>query len=96
MLYGKEIANLGAPVWMAELKDQKPPLQIMPLGAARNHSISKGIWKWASGRHNTTREEGRRLAEKEYEREMERWAKELRARGHTTAEEIWWIKDRSS
>ena len=96
MLYGKEIANLGAPVWTAELKDQKPPLQIMPPGATRNHPISKGIWKWASGRHNTTREEGRRLAEKEYEREMERWAKELRARGHTTAEEIWWIKDRSS
>ena len=27
---------------------------------------------------------------------MERWAKELRARGHATAEEIWWIKDRNS
>ena len=65
MLYGKEIADLGTPVWMAELKDQKPPLQIMPPGATHNHPISKGIWKWASRWHNTTREEGRRQAEKE-------------------------------
>ena len=96
MLYGKEIVNLGAPVWMAELKDQKPPLQIMPLGAACNHPISKGIWKWASRWHNMMREEGRQLAEKEFKREMEHWAKELWAGGHATAEEIWWIKDRSS
>lgn len=33
MLYGKEIMSLGAPVWMVELKDPKPPLQIMPPGA---------------------------------------------------------------
>ena len=78
MLYGKEITNLGTPVWMAELKDQKPPLQIMPPGAVCNHPISKGIWKWACGRHNTMREEGRQLAKREYEREMECWAKELR------------------
>ena len=51
----------------------------MPPGATHNHPISKGIWKWASRWHNTTREEGRRQAEKEYEREMEHWAKELRA-----------------
>ena len=37
-------------------------------------------------------EEGRRLAKKEYKREMECWAKELQA----TAKEIRWIKDRSS
>ena len=30
MLYGKEIADLGAPVWMVKLKDQKPPADHAP------------------------------------------------------------------
>ena len=88
--------NLGAPVWTAELRNQRPSVQTTPPGAVHNHPISKGIWKWASERHNTAREEGRRQAEREYEREMEHWAKELQSRGHATAEEIWWIKDRNS
>ena len=89
--YGCELARLGAPIWTIRLRDQEPPLQIMPPGASHSHPLYRGLRSDAYRRYQP-----RERAEKEFRFAFEHWGKELIRRNQGTEEEIWWMRERTS